>query len=356
MYTGFDWQSKPDQKRLMEIKENVLGVKEIDCSDGINTEDYSQIDPGILDCFPRSEYPVDLFCWKEDIRTLSPVYRLGRQVDRHLRARIRDLSEKGLLFFSRNQINDYASCVACNLDTALDDPNLTWDEKAGIFINELGSRQEDVFQHPMAQEVERLQRTIESLCVYLIENPRRMAKVVHCVHTDISIEKRRINASLIAMAIYLEMHKGEIFLEVLEIVAMGFFLYDIGMSKMSPLMLGKAQQLNPSEQRHMREHPKVALEILGRLNLSRPEITEPAIQHHERINGTGYPNKLKDDQIGQLGRIAGVADSYCAMITNTSHREGVSPINAAAELVTNVRQYDQIVCRTLVRFLQTVTK
>lgn len=340
----------------MAIKENVLGVKEIDCSNGINTEDYNQIDPGILDCFPRTKYPVNLFHWKEKICVLSPVYHAGREIDRHQREKIRDLSEKGLLFFSRNQIEDYAACVACNLETALDDPNLTWDEKAGVFIGELGRRQEQMFQHPMAQELEDLQKAIGSLCIYLVEDSNRMAKVVHDVHANISLERRRINASLLALAIYLEMHKSEISLENLKIVALGFFLYDIGMSKMSPMMVSKEQQLMPPEQRTMREHPKMALDILARLNLTRPEISEPAIQHHERINGSGYPNKLKGDHIGQLGRIAGVADSYCAMVTKSPHRKGMPPINAAAELVTHVHQYDQIVCRTLVRFLQTVNK
>ena len=202
----------------MAIKENVLGVKEIDCSDGINTEDYNQIDPGILDCFPRTKYPVDLFHWKEKIRVLSPVYHVGREINRHQRARIRDLSEKGLLFFSRNQIENYTTCVAGNLETALNDPNLTWDEKAGVFICELGRRQEQIFQHPMAQELEDLRKAIESLCVYLVEDSNRMAKMVHDVHANISLERRRINASILALAIYLQMHKGEIFLENLEIV------------------------------------------------------------------------------------------------------------------------------------------
>lgn len=340
----------------MAIKENVLGVKEIDCSDGINTEDYNQIDPEILACFPRTKYPVNLFHWKEKIRVLSPVYVAGREVNRHQRELIRQLSEQGVLFFSRNQIENYTACVACNLETALDDPNLSWDEKAGVFIEELARRQGKIYQHPMAQELEDLRKAIELLCVYLVEDSNRIGKVVYDIHSNISPERRRINASLLAVAIYLQMHKGEIFLENLEVITLGFFLYDIGMSKVSPMMLAKVQQLTPPEQRTMREHPKVGLEILTRLNLSRPEVTEPAIQHHERINGSGYPNKLKDNRIGQLGRIAGVADSYCAMITSTPQRKGIAPINAAAELVTKVGQYDQIICRTLVRFLQTVSK
>ncbi len=137
---------------------------------------------------------------------------------------------------------------------------------------------------------------------------------MHDVHCDLSEDRHNVNASLIALAVYMEMNKGSISMEILENAALGFFVYDIGMTKVSPMLLAKGQ-FTPRERRTLCEHPKQGLEILARLNLTRPEITEPVIQHHERLNGIGYPNKLSGDQIGQLGRIAAVSDSYCAMVT-----------------------------------------
>lgn len=340
----------------MTIKENVLGVREIDCSEGISTEEYNQIDPHILACFPSRAYPVNLFHWKEEIRVLSPIYAVGNNVDRHLRARAQELSKDGLLFFSRKQIVEYTACVACNLDMAMEDPNLTWAEKSGLFIDELHRRQQEIFTHPLPPQVEDLQKALESLCAYLIEDHRRIAELVQDAHKDLSQDRRRINASIIALAIYIELNKGDIYMETLENIALGFMLYDIGMSRLSPMMLAKAQPLTPPERRTMREHPKLGVELLEKLNLVRSEISEPALQHHERLDGMGYPHKLSGAQIGDLGRIAGVADSYCAMITDCGYRPSKPPINAAAELVTNERKYDQRICRTLVRFLQTVQR
>ncbi|NDV18960.1 HD domain-containing protein [Pseudodesulfovibrio sp. JC047] len=340
----------------MALKENVLGVMEVDCSEGISTEEYNQIDPEILDCFPYQEYPVNLFHWKEDIRVLSPVYVVGRSVDRHLRAKIRDLSKNGLLFFSRHQISQYSECLACNLETALNDPNLTWDEKAGLFICELDRRQAALYAHHLGTYLEDLKQAIESLCDYLLQSPRRIARLVKDVHADLCAERRRINASIIALAIYVELNKGRLSRGTLERVALGFLVYDIGMSHLSPLMLGKSQQFSTSEKRTMREHPNAGVELLKKLHVTQGEVFEPVIQHHERLNGTGYPGKLKGERIGQLGRIAAVADSYCAMITECAYRPSIPPINAAADLVTNERKYDQVICRTLVRFLQTVQK
>ncbi|WP_285907525.1 HD-GYP domain-containing protein [Pseudodesulfovibrio pelocollis] len=339
----------------MAIQRDILGIGgRIETGEGPNVEEYNQIDPHILACFPPDRYPVDLYRWREDIQSLSPVYRVGRQVDRRLRERVLVMSEQGTLFFSRNQIAQYAACVACDLNTALDDPNLTWDEKGLVFVGELSRRQDEFFAHPMSRELDSLTRAIADFCIHLVEDSRRMSIVAHHLHCDLAPERRRINGSLMALAVYLHLHKGEIMLEMLETVALGFFVYDIGMTRVSPMMIARPNQLTPSEQRTMREHPRFGLDILSRLNLTRPEIREPVSQHHERLNGTGYPAGLSGDAIGRLGRIAAVADSYSAMVTGKAVRQGIAPINAAAELVGNERHYDQTVCRALVRFLQTV--
>ncbi|MUM77638.1 HD domain-containing protein [Pseudodesulfovibrio sp. F-1] len=339
----------------MAIQRDILGIgRRPETDEGPNVEEYNQIDPHILACFPPDRYPVDLYRWREDIQTLRPVYRAGCEVDRRLRERVLAMSEQGALFFSRNQIAQYAACVACHLDTALEDPNLTWDEKALVFVGELTRRQDEFFGNPMSRELESLTRALSDLCVHLVEDSRRMSVVAHHLHRDLAPERRRINGSLMALAVYLHLHRGEILLEVLETVALGFFVYDIGMVRVSPMMIARPNQLTPREQRAMREHPRLGLDILSRLNLTRPEIREPVSQHHERLNGTGYPGGLSGGAIGHLGRIAAVADSYSAMVTGRAMRQGLEPIHAAAELVGNERHYDQTVCRALVRFLQTV--
>ena len=120
----------------------------------------------------------------------------------------------------------------------------------------------------MPQELDGLTRALSTFCVYVVEDSRRMGTVVQHLHCDLRPERRRVNASLLALAVYMEMHRGEIIIETLETVALGFFLYDIGMTKVSPMMLSRLQQLNPSEQRTLREHPRMGLEILNRLNLT----------------------------------------------------------------------------------------
>lgn len=322
--------------------------------DEVDTEDFNQIDPNILDCFPKYKIPVDLYHWRDDLAFLKHVYKRNRNLDKSQRTALYQLSEAGLLFFSRRQIVEYTKSVACDLNAALNDPNLTWDEKAIVFFRALTRAQEEFFSQPKTPQFEQLNTILNSLCDHLIENNRRIDKIVQELHNNISPQRRRVNASLMALALYLEIHKGGILAETLDNVALGFMLYDIGMSHVSPMMLAKPQQLTTMDQRAMREHPNKGVEILKKLDLDRPEIIEPTMQHHERLNGSGYPNKLVGDRMGQLARIVAVTDTYAAMITDTPQRKGGKPIKAATELIENEDLYDRFICRTLIHFLKNI--
>lgn len=327
-------------------------MTELPASESI--EDFNQIDPGTLACFPQDRYPVDLYEWKEKPGILVHVYKCGQELNSKSRARFKELSEEERLFFSRRQIEEYTEVLSCNLDHAMADPNLTWEERAVLFIRELSMRQEALFRHPMAEELHTLQCLISELCSQLMEDNTRIGRLIHEVHRNLVPERRRVNASLIGLAVYMEMDKGKILVENLEKVALGFFVYDIGMSKISPMMLAKRQQLTPLEQRTVHEHPTRGHDILVRLGLTEAEIIEPALQHHERLDGSGYPKRLPGERLGRMGRIAAVADTYGAMVTETPQRKGFSPLEAAGELLKGTAKYDQVVSRTLVRFLQTV--
>lgn len=322
--------------------------------DSPSTEDYNQIDPGVLDTFPPARFPVDLYQFKEQAGMLTRIYLAGDEVSNSLRTRFRQLSEEGSLFFTRKQIEQYSASVAGDIDAALADPNLTWEEKSNIFIGELKQRQDDFFAQPMPDELARLTRTLEALCQYIVEKPIRIARVVHHMHTTLTPARRRVNASLMGLTIYTEIHRSGLTADTLTSIALGFFLYDVGMTKVSHLMIGRRQKLTPIEQRTVQGHPNKSVEILARLKITQPEILEPAIQHHERLNGKGYPNQLAGEHIGHLGRIIGIADTYSAMITDTPQRKGFSTVEAAAELIKNDESYDPVICRALVRFLQTV--
>ncbi|MFH1407229.1 MAG: HD domain-containing phosphohydrolase [Candidatus Omnitrophota bacterium] len=107
-----------------------------------------------------------------------------------------------------------------------------------------------------------------------------------------------------------------------KLVSLGIcgFLYDIGMSKVMQLA-NLPRLLSAPELAQIRKHPEYGVEILKRSVGIDETIITVALQHHERADGSGYPNKLKDKQIHEFARIIGVVDVYEAMIHPRLYRK-----------------------------------
>lgn len=98
------------------------------------------------------------------------------------------------------------------------------------------------------------------------------------------------------------------------------FLHDIGKCKIPPEILNKPERLSDEEFEEVKKHTIYGYEIIQN-STSDEDIALGALHHHERINGSGYPNKLKGDEISLYGRIIAVADIYSAMISTRIYQK-----------------------------------
>ncbi len=110
-------------------------------------------------------------------------------------------------------------------------------------------------------------------------------------------------------------------------------LHDIGKVGIPDRILNKKGKLTKEEFQVMQTHPVLGSEILKDFDFA-PEIREGAMAHHERYDGTGYPNGLAGEDIPLFGRIIGIADAYDAMSSNRIYR----PKCTTAYIVNEFRQ------------------
>lgn len=108
-------------------------------------------------------------------------------------------------------------------------------------------------------------------------------------------------------------------------------LHDIGKIGIEDNILQKPGELTPAEQRIMHKHPFVGADILRPLKTFK-HLVEPILQHHERLDGSGYPNGLKGDQISLIARILCVADMFDALTTHRPYRKALNYEEAMKEL------------------------
>lgn len=108
----------------------------------------------------------------------------------------------------------------------------------------------------------------------------------------------------------------------------GFFLHDIGKTRIHPDIINKPGRLTDDEMKDMRKHPFQGYKILQETNQLTEECRIIVLQHHERKNGTGYPRRLKNEDIHIYGRIGCIADVYDALTTERSYKPALKPFEA----------------------------
>lgn len=110
-------------------------------------------------------------------------------------------------------------------------------------------------------------------------------------------------------------------------IRMGAFLHDVGKTRLSAVLLNKPGDLDEEEWKLMREHTIYGDEIVAELDF--PYDLRPMVRsHHERWDGTGYPDGLKGTDIPLVARILCIADMYDAMTTDRSYRSAHSKSDA----------------------------
>jgi len=126
------------------------------------------------------------------------------------------------------------------------------------------------------------------------------------------------------------------------------YLHDIGKVAVDKYLFGKPSALDPEEFRAMADHTTVGHQIVSGIQFPWPMIPEVVRWHHERGDGTGYPDALQMDEVPLPARIIGIADTFDAMTSARPYREPVSVGGTLSELVRLAPQkYDPNVVQAL---------
>lgn len=129
------------------------------------------------------------------------------------------------------------------------------------------------------------------------------------------------------------------------------FLHDIGKSKIDDSILNKPGKLTPDEFEEVKRHTKYGYEII-RNSTDDEEIALGALQHHERMDGSGYPEGIKDQDISKVGRIVAVADIYSAMISSRVYQQERDLLYVLKELYRlSFAELDPIITQTFIQHM-----
>ncbi len=158
---------------------------------------------------------------------------------------------------------------------------------------------------------------------------------------------KRVMDYSIAIGKEMGLDKGE--MERLKLTAI---LHDIGKIGIRDIVLLKEGKLTDEEYAIIKAHTIYGAEILQ--HVKKLDVILPGVKyHHEKFDGTGYPEKLKGKEIPLIARIIAVADTFDAMTTDRPYRKGLSFETALSELKSEAgKQFDPIVVASFIKVFE----
>jgi putative nucleotidyltransferase with HDIG domain len=124
-------------------------------------------------------------------------------------------------------------------------------------------------------------------------------------------------------------------------IRIGGLLHDIGKITVDKTIINKASPLSSNEFRELNSHPVVGYDILSKIKFPWSGIPKMTRSHHERVDGSGYPDRLTGSQISAGAKIVSLVDAFDAMTTDRPYRPRLSFREAMKEISDNFgKQFD----------------
>lgn len=114
-------------------------------------------------------------------------------------------------------------------------------------------------------------------------------------------------------------------LKNIEELGLGAMLHDVGKLFISPEILNKPGRLTLEEYEHVKSHTDLGFEVLRKVHEIPLPVAHCALQHHERIDGAGYPRGLEEDEIHRYARILSIANVFDAVTSHRAYRRAILP-------------------------------
>lgn len=134
-------------------------------------------------------------------------------------------------------------------------------------------------------------------------------------------------------------------------MTLGALLHDIGVAKVPRAIIEKNAKLSTNEMDVIKKHLAWGHQLCKKDGFDDPIIMDMLINHHERLDGSGYPRGLKKEKLSKLARITAIVDVYDAMTGEKAYQKGQQPINALRHLLADKSKFDQELVQQFIKFL-----
>lgn len=179
-------------------------------------------------------------------------------------------------------------------------------------------------------DIHKVRQVIIPLVDEIAHDDEEVFKLYHYCKQEDFVFHHSISVALVSayLAKKLGYQKGEI-----NQIALTGLLCDCGMAKVNPNIMRKNITLTESEYKDIKQHPVHSYNMLKNIMSIKDGVKMGVLQHHERIDGSGYPLNVKDQQLHPFSKIVALADTYQAMVSIRPYRSKQSPFKVLEQIM-----------------------
>jgi HD-GYP domain-containing protein (c-di-GMP phosphodiesterase class II) len=254
---------------------------------------------------------------------------------------------------SGSAVNDY---LEENMNQVLVDARIEAPKKAEVLYATTTHLIRDLLSRPeSSDELRRSQRLVTTTAELLLSGSEMLGSVIDVISIDYFVYTHSVNVMTYSLALAKRMgvKEGD---EMLEL-GHAALLHDLGKARIDPRIVQKRGPLTPEEFEQMKLHPALGYKALNAHGILAEAVPNAVLNHHEKLNGTGYPAGLTSPDIGLNVRIIACADVYDALTTRRSYKPALPPFDALAIMKKDMHaQFDPDVFQTFVLLMRKRTR
>jgi HD-GYP domain-containing protein (c-di-GMP phosphodiesterase class II) len=236
-----------------------------------------------------------------------------------------------------------------DLRNVLQDGNLSPEQKSTYVYYHSIDMMKHLLEFPSAENIKICKETVYHISEMVLTESDTAMNLLRITSHDFYTYTHSVNVGIISIILSKQLLQHSDSHNLNELAA-GFFLHDLGKVDIDFNILNKPGKLTDSEMQLVYAHPYLGHQMLQQAKALSEECKIIVMQHHEAIDGSGYPKKLKGDEIHTYGKICAIVDVYTALTAERSYKQALSTFEALKLMKdTMMNRFDKKLFTNLVK-------
>jgi HD-GYP domain-containing protein (c-di-GMP phosphodiesterase class II) len=214
-----------------------------------------------------------------------------------------------------------------SIKEAVSDQTLSPEEKVKMVYVRSVEMIRGVLEQPTTKKIGEAKEAIVGIVDMILSEEQTSRFLLEIISHDFYTYTHSVNVGFISVYLAKNVFQHSDAHDMHEL-GVGFFLHDLGKVGIPAEIINKPQRLTDAEMGVVRRHPFQGFKILQEACQLTEESKTIVLQHHERNDGTGYPKRLRGEEIHLYGRICSIADVYDALTSDRPYRQKMQTYNA----------------------------